>query len=289
MLDRAERLRVLIIGEQREGVNGNRRRGASMFDFDGQHVVVTGAGAGIGFGIAKAFHDAGAKVTLGDFRQDALDRSTPRLGDDRVFARTVDVRDESQVKEFFDAAEREHGPVGIAVANAAVYPNTPVLEMTVEEWDRVMETNVRGVFLTCRAAGRSMAENQTRGKIITLSSGAYQSGRVGASHYCASKAGVVMFTKVLALELAPNKINVNCIAPGLIEVEGEVSPISQVYKETLANSIPWGRIGQPEDIAHAALFLSSEYADFITGEVLMVNGGSSAGRAFLPPSDPARS
>jgi NAD(P)-dependent dehydrogenase (short-subunit alcohol dehydrogenase family) len=93
-----------------------------------------------------------------------------------------------------------------------------------------------------------------------------------------------MFTKVLALELAPHRVRVNCIAPGLIEVEGEVSPISEEYKTTLTNSIPWGRIGQPEDIANAALFLASPAADFITGEVLMVNGGSSAGRAFLPRS-----
>jgi NAD(P)-dependent dehydrogenase (short-subunit alcohol dehydrogenase family) len=95
-----------------------------------------------------------------------------------------------------------------------------------------------------------------------------------------------MFTKVLALELAPHRIRVNCIAPGLVEVNSEVSPISDLYKTTLTNSIPWGRIGQPEDIANAALFLSSPGADFITGEVLMVNGGSSAGRAFLPPSNP---
>jgi NAD(P)-dependent dehydrogenase (short-subunit alcohol dehydrogenase family) len=95
-----------------------------------------------------------------------------------------------------------------------------------------------------------------------------------------------MFTKVLALEMARHKINVNCIAPGLIEVEGEVSPLTREYVDTLTRSIPWGRIGKPEDIANAALFLASPLADFITGEVLSVNGGSSAGRAFLPLSTP---
>lgn len=250
-------------------------------------VLVTGAAAGIGFGIAKGFHDQGAKVAFGDFRQQALDRAASRIGEsDRVLYQQVDVRDEASVQEFINTAERALGNVSVMVANAGIYPNTPVLEMTQEEWDRVMETNVRGVFLSCRAAGRSMVEHKTKGKIITIASGAFQSGRVGASHYCASKAGVVMFTKVLALELAQHQINVNCIAPGLIEVEGEVSPISAEYKDTLAKSIPWGRIGQPEDIANAALFLSSPQADFITGEVLMVNGGSSAGRAFLPPSTP---
>jgi 3-oxoacyl-[acyl-carrier protein] reductase len=177
----------------------------------------------------------------------------------------------------------------VAVANAGIYPNTPVLEMSTEEWDRVMETNMRGVFLTCQAAARAMVARGTRGKIITLSSGAALSGRQGASHYCASKAGVVMFTKVLALELAKHHINVNSIAPGLIEVKSEVSPLTSEYVETLTRSIPWGRIGQPEDIANAALFLASPLADFITGEVLAVNGGSAAGRAFLPLSTPKSS
>ncbi len=259
-----------------------------MFDYSNAVVLVTGAGAGIGFGIAKGFHDAGAKVALGDFRTEALERAASRLGgSDRTITERVDVRDQSSVQRFVDAAERAFGAVTVMVANAGIYPNTPVLEMAQEEWDRVMETNVRGVFLSCQAAARSMVANETHGSIITIASGAYQSGRVGASHYCASKPGVVMFTKVLALELARHKINVNCIALGLIEVEGEVSPISAEYKETLAGSIPWGRIGQPEDIANGALFLASPYADFITGEVLMINGGSSAGRAFLPPSTPS--
>jgi 3-oxoacyl-[acyl-carrier protein] reductase len=149
-----------------------------------------------------------------------------------------------------------------------------------------METNVRGVFLTCQAAGRSMVSRGTRGKIITLSSGAAQSGRVGAGHYCASKAAVVMFTKVLALELARHHINVNTIAPGLIEVDSEMSPLTREYVDALTRQIPWGRVGVPRDIANVALFLASPLAEFITGEVLAVNGGSGAGRAFLPLSTP---
>jgi 3-oxoacyl-[acyl-carrier protein] reductase len=260
-----------------------------MFDYQNDVVLVTGAGAGIGFGIAEAYLKAGAKVALSDYRQDAVERAVNRLGGgDRVFADTVDVRDAGAVAAFTSAVDQQLGSVSIAIANAGIYPNTPVLDMDVDEWDAVMETNMRGVFLTCQAAARSMVASGTHGNIITLSSGSYRSGRLGASHYCASKAGVVMFTKVLALELAPHKINVNCIAPGLVEVEGDVSPISDEYKSALTKSIPWGRIGEPEDIANAALFLSSPYADFITGEVLAVNGGSAAGRTFLPPSSPKR-
>src|SRR5438552_7912035 len=255
------------------------------------HVVLaSGGGAGVGFGIARAFHEAGPRVAVSDLREAASARAASRLGDSaRVYARAVDVRDARATAEFLDGAERTLGPVTVAVANAGIYPNTSVLDMTMEEWDRVMETNVRGVFLTCQAAARSMVARGTQGKIITLSSGAAFSGRQGASHYCASKAGVVMFTKVLALEMAKHHINVNSIAPGLIEVEGEVSPLTREYVETLTRSIPWGRIGKPEDIANAALFLASPLADFITGEVLAVNGGSAAGRAFLPLSTPPSS
>jgi len=108
--------------------------------------------------------------------------------------------------------------------------------MDVEEWDRVMETNVRGVFLTCRAAARSMVAHGTAGKIITISSGAYASGRPGAAHYCASKAAVVMFTKVLALELAKARINANCIAPGFVRVDSEVSPLTEEYVTALTRA-----------------------------------------------------
>jgi NAD(P)-dependent dehydrogenase (short-subunit alcohol dehydrogenase family) len=124
-----------------------------------------------------------------------VERAAAGLGGERVFVGAVDVRDEKSVQAFFAAAERALGPVTIAVANAGIVPNCPVVDMLVEEWDRVMETNLRGVFLTCQAAARSMKAGERPGKIITISSGAYASGRLGASHYCASKAGIVMFTR----------------------------------------------------------------------------------------------
>ncbi len=261
------------------------RQAALSFDFSGQVALVTGAAAGIGQAIARAFHAAGARVALGDAREAPLKTTTAALGAG-TFAQVVDVRDAGGVARFVEAAEKALGPVTIAVANAGIYPNSPVLEMSVEEWDRVMETNVRGVFLTCQAAARRMTASKAAGKIITISSGAYNSGRVGASHYCASKAAVVMFTKVLALELAVQHINVNCIAPGLITVHSEASPVSPEYVAALTKQIPWGRAGVPEEIAHAALFLASPYAEYMTGEILAVNGGTSAGRAFLPLSSP---
>jgi NAD(P)-dependent dehydrogenase (short-subunit alcohol dehydrogenase family) len=256
-----------------------------MFDFTGHTVLVTGAAAGIGFGIAEAFHQAGARVALGDINDGALDKAAGRLArSPRVFTQHVDVRDAGSVASLVRATETALGPVTVAVANAGIYPNCPVVEMTVEEWDRVMETNVRGVFLTCQAAARGMVARGAGGKIITLASGAAASGRKGAAHYCASKAGVVMFTKVLAMELGPHHVNVNCIAPGLVTVDRDVTQVSEEYVKTLVGNIPWGRAGTPADIARAALFLASADADFITGEVLSVDGGSSTGRTYLPYS-----
>jgi 3-oxoacyl-[acyl-carrier protein] reductase len=258
---------------------------APAFDFADRVVVITGAGAGIGQGLAEAFHAAGARVALGDVREAPLKRVAAALGD-RVFSQTVDVRDEASIGAFVGATEKQLGPIAIVIANAGIYPNTPVLDMTVEEWDRVMETNARGVFLTCRAAARAMVARGAPGKIVAIASGAAFSGRAGAAHYCASKAAVVMFTRVLAMELAAARINVNCIAPGFVRVDSEVSPLTAEYVETITRSIPWGRQGTPRDIANAALFLASDYADYVTGEVLAVNGGASAGRSQLPLSTP---
>jgi len=254
-------------------------------DFSGQIVLVTGAATGIGFGISEAFHAAGARVALGDLNEAGLARAAERLGrSSRIFTHPVDVRDAGSVDKLFTAAEASLGPITVVVANAGIYPNCPVVEMSVEEWDRVMETNMRGVFLTCQAAARGMVARKAPGKIITLASGAYASGRKGAAHYCASKAGVVMFTKVLAMEMGPHRINVNCIAPGLVTVDRDVTQVSEEYVKTLTSNIPWGRAGTPTDIARAALFLASPDADFITGEVLSVDGGSSTGRTYLPYS-----
>jgi NAD(P)-dependent dehydrogenase (short-subunit alcohol dehydrogenase family) len=260
-----------------------------MFDLTDHSVLVTGAGGGIGLGIAQAFHQTGARVALGDLHEPGLARAAERLGgSERVFTHPVDVRDGRSVTDFVQATERAIGPVTVAVANAGVFPNSPVLDMTTEEWDRVIETNLRGVFLTCQAVARRMVAEGMPGKLITISSGAYNSGRKGAAHYCASKAGVVMFTKVLAMELGPHRINVNSIAPGAVTLERSVTEVSAEVLRAIVATIPWGRPGSPEDIACAALFLASPFAEYITGEVLSVNGDSGIGRTYLPYSGSPR-
>ena len=142
--------------------------------FEGKVVLITGAAGRIGLGLAETFHAAGAKVALGDLRQDAVDRLAADLGGERTFAGVVDVRDAASVRSFFEATEQALGPVDIAVANAGVFPTRAVLDLDVAEWDRVIEINMRGTFLTCQAAARSMVAGKRPGKIITISSGACQ-------------------------------------------------------------------------------------------------------------------
>jgi NAD(P)-dependent dehydrogenase (short-subunit alcohol dehydrogenase family) len=148
--------------------------------------------------------------------------------------------------------------------------------MSESEWDAVFDTNVKGMFLVSQAVARRMIERSAGGRIVNISSGSAKSGRIGAAHYCASKAAVDMFTRVLALELAPHDIAVNAVAPGLIEVPDW--SLSEEYINALIALTPMGRIGQPEDIARAVFYLASPEATFITGSVLAVDGGSLAGR-----------
>ena len=254
-------------------------------EFMGRRVLVTGAGAGIGRGIAAAFVQAGARVAVVDAVADRVIAVAGELegGPGRVVGVTGDIRTPEAVERIVSEAVGHLGRIEVLVNNAAIYPNCPVIEMPVEQWDAVIGTNLTGTFLMTRAVARRMVAEGIHGHITSIASGAYQSARQGASHYCASKAGIVMFSKVLAQELAEHRIHVNVVSPGLIDVgrRGDVNP---AYREALMKNIPWGRTGRPAEIADAVLFLCSRRAEYITGTVLEVNGGSAAGRFFLPYS-----
>jgi NAD(P)-dependent dehydrogenase (short-subunit alcohol dehydrogenase family) len=248
-------------------------------DNKGRVAIVTGAGHGIGKGIAEAFALSGASVVVADrdiTRAEAVANAL-QLGDGAAALPVeVDVRSHTLVEAMVERAVYELGGIDVLVNNAGVYPNSPVVEMHEEEWDAVFDTNVKGMFLVSRAVARRMIDRGQGGRIVNISSGAAESGRVGAAHYCASKAAVNMFTRVLALELAPHDIMVNAVGPGLVEVPDW--NLNQQYIEAIVNANPLRRIGTPEDIAHAVLYLASPYTTYTTGTVLYVDGGSLAGR-----------
>ena len=253
-----------------------------MGEFAGRRVLVTGAGSGIGRGIAAAFVREEAHVAVVDIDPERVAKTVDSLagGPGRAAGVPGDVRDAERVVE---EAARAVGPIEVLVNDAAVYPNCPVIEMPDDQWDEVIGVNLTGTFRMSRAVARRMVAAKIQGHIVNIASGAYKSARRGASHYCASKAGIVMLTKVLAQELAEHRIHVNVVSPGLVDVgrRGDVNP---GYRQTLMTNIPWGRMGVPDDIAAAVLFMSSRTADYVTGTVIDVDGGSSAGRFFLPYS-----
>lgn len=251
-------------------------------------VLVTGAADGIGRAIATHFARGGDRVALLDYGADRLEKTTAELraAGGEVLPVTVDVRDARAVDAAVQRAVDAHEGLDVVVNNAAVYPNTPVLDMDEEQWDRVLDTNLKGAFLILRAAARVMVRQGRGGKMCAIASGAYRSARRGAAHYCASKAGLVLLAQTLALELAEHHINVNVVSPGFIDV-GLRPGVSIPYRETIKRDIPWGRFGQTTEIASAVAFLCSPDAEFVTGSVLTVDGGSGAGRFHLPLSTTA--
>ena len=253
-------------------------------EFVERRVLVTGAGAGIGRAITSAFVSEGAWVAAVDKVAERVSDVTAALsgGPGRVVGVVGDIRTSSAVERIVSEATGALGRIDVLVNNAAMYPNCPVVEMDEEQWDAVIDTNLKGTFLMSRAVARWMLAQRNEGHVISIASGAYRSARLGASHYCASKAGIVMFSKVLAQELAAHRIHVNVVSPGLIDAGPRGG--NPAYRETLVKSIPWGRPGQPSEIADAVLFLASRRAEYITGTVIDVDGGSSAGRFFLPYS-----
>jgi NAD(P)-dependent dehydrogenase (short-subunit alcohol dehydrogenase family) len=242
-------------------------------------VLVTGGGHGIGRAIAEIFARDGDAVVIADRDEERAREVAAALHDEtgaELLPVAMDVRDAASVAAGVGQAIARFGRVDVLVNNAGIYPNTLVVEMDEAEWDAVFDVNAKGMFLVSREVARHMIARGGGGRVVNISSGSAKSGRLGAAHYCASKAAVEMFTKVLALELAPHDIAVNAVAPGLIEVPGWSN--TEEYINALVGLTPMGRIGQPEDVARAVHYLASPQASFITGTVLGVDGGSRAGR-----------
>jgi 2-dehydro-3-deoxy-D-gluconate 5-dehydrogenase len=256
------------------------------FGLAGRRTVVTGAAMGIGRGIAEMFRQAGADVLLTDLDGAALAAAADALpdGPGRVATVQCDISADDAGQVLVAACVDHFGGIDVLVNNAGIYPQMPVLQMSPELLDHVYRVNLRGLILACKAAAARMVAQGTGGRIINIASiDALRPSMVGLAAYDASKGGVLMFTRNLALELAPHAITVNAVAPGGITTEGTQRPLagsgmtSEQQAEVMrsfAARVPLGRMGVPSDIAAATVFLASSGAAYITGSVLVVDGGA---------------
>ena len=253
-----------------------------MFSLKDKVALVTGARRGIGQGIALALAEAGAKVVVTDIDEKECQevvKEIEKLGSQGL-AKKVDVTNKKEIEEAVQETVKKFGKLDILVNNAGICPFKPFLELTEEDWDKVLDINLKGYFLCAQAAAREMVR-QKWGRIINIASVAM--GQIGIGfpnivHYVASKGGVAGMTEALAVELAPLGINVNAISPGVIETKMAEPVISDpAAKEGILKRVPKGRVGQPKDIASAVVYLASEEADYVTGAVLVVDGGWLAG------------
>ncbi len=241
-------------------------------DLSGRVAIVTGASRGIGRAIALTLAQAGAAVVAGA-RGDHARAVTDEIGaaGGRAIAVPLDVTDTAAVEAMVAKAASELGRVDILVNNAGITRDQLLLRLKRDDWDAVLATNLTGAF-TCTQAVLKTMVRQRYGRIVTISSIVGQSGNAGQTNYAASKAGLIGFSKALALEVASRNITVNVVAPGLIETD-MTKAIADAAQKDWSEKIPLGRLGTPDDIAAAVCFLASDAASYITGHVLAVNGG----------------
>ena len=252
-----------------------------QFRLDGQCAIVTGAAGGLGSAMARAFAAAGAHVALAELPgkladAQALAAELSSAFHVRAAAVVLDVTRAQSVDEGFAEAERELGSLDVLVANAGVNVPKPALDVTEDDWDRVLDVDLKGVFLCCQAAGRRMVP-RGRGSIVNIASQNGVIGYYGRAAYCAAKAGVVNLTRVLALEWAASGVRVNAVGPTFVETSlTRITLSDAALREDILRRIPLGRLGTPEEVDNAVLFLASPAASLITGTCLLADGGWTA-------------
>ena len=245
------------------------------FKLDGAAAIVTGAGGGMGRAISSALAEAGAKVTVADVIVEGGQQTVEvvkKAGGQAIFVK-VDLTKGSEVENMVETTVREFGKVDILVNNAGIQLAKPFIDLTEDEWHRVMNINLTSVFLCSKAAGRHMIK-QEKGRVINIASTAGLAAATNQSVYCASKAGLILLTKAMALEWARYHINVNAIAPGYFR-----TPFSAKATEDektaadLLRRIPLRRFGEPKDLGPLVVYLASAASDYMTGETVLIDGG----------------
>ena len=241
-----------------------------MNDLKENNIIVTGATGGIGNSIIKKLYDAGANILATGTKDEKLQELKKKF--QNIQTLKFDISQTENLENFIeDATKKLGGKLDCMINNAGITKDNLAIRMSIEEWKKVIDVNLTSTFLISKFAIKKMLKNK-KGKIINITSVVGHTGNLGQTNYTASKAGIVAMSKSLAIEYAKKNININCISPGFIKT-AMTDKIDEKFKEVIISKIPSARLGEPEDVANAVIFLASSHSDYINGETLHVNGG----------------
>ena len=241
-----------------------------MINLENKNIIVTGASGGIGNAIIKKLYEAGANILASGTRIEKLEELKKNFQGIKILK--FDISQSDKIEEFIENATNElGGSLDGIVNNAGITQDNLAIRMSLDEWQKVININLTSTFLMSKFAIKKMLKNKS-GKIVNITSVVGHTGNLGQANYTASKAGIVAMSKSLAIEYAKKNININCISPGFIQT-AMTDKIDDKFKEVIISKIPSARLGEPDDIANAVLFLSSDQSNYINGETLHVNGG----------------
>ena len=241
-----------------------------MMNLENKKIIITGATGGIGNSIVKRLSDSGAKILATGTRIEKLEELKSKFKNTDILK--FDISKGDEIEEFIENATKQlGGGLDCLINNAGITQDNLAIRMNIDEWKKVIDINLTSTFLLSKFAVKKMLKNKY-GKIINITSVVGHTGNLGQANYTASKAGIIAMSKSLAIEYAKKNININCISPGFIKTE-MTDKIEEKFKEAIISKIPSSRLGEPEDVANAVLFLASDQSNYINGETIHVNGG----------------